>query len=243
MAAGYGTRMGNIDRPKTMLLDKNERPFIEDALTFLECASETLDFAVMSRNEEFFAGQNTYLRERSDSGQFDLIYQNTGPADHLIAYIKEYFMNRAFRKSIKKYDRIILLPGDHKLTSSELDLVDLIEVHKQKQADVSSVYAKGTKDSTAVKELIRVDGEGMIRYVADGRGRDVSLIPFNEDILEVTGTGVWVLNNSLTEYFKVITSYFYNKVTDGKIPRFMKWHSYLIDQWSGGRDTRESIGK
>ncbi|MAE43363.1 hypothetical protein CMO93_06310 [Candidatus Woesearchaeota archaeon] len=243
MAAGYGTRMGDIGVPKTMLPDGKDRHFIDDALTFLKYAGVTLDFAVMSRNEEFFAGQNTYLQEHCNSGKFDVLYQKTGPADHVIAYIKECFMNRAFRESIKKYDRVVLLPGDHKLTSSELNLVDLIEAHKRRQADVSSVYASGTAGSSAVKELIRVDNEGMMEYVADGRVSDVSSIHPKEGAIEVTGTGVWVLNNSFITVLKVVTSYLYNKCTHGKIPSVMRWHPYLIDQWSGGRDTPQSIGK
>ena len=80
-AAGYGRRMGKIDRPKVMLPDCNGRPLVEDAFTFLNYRTQNLDFAVLSRQESFFEPLNEYLRNHPRSGEFSVLYQHVKPTE------------------------------------------------------------------------------------------------------------------------------------------------------------------
>ena len=236
MAAGYGTRMGNTGMPKTMLPDSHGRPFIEDAFTFFKYKSGSLDFIVVSRDEALFDRQNAYLQSHPVSNKFIILYQKSGPREHLTAFILESFLSSDFKGFISSYDRIILLPGDHKLTSSELNLDELVEEHKKNQAHVTAVYSAGVGDSSAKTNLMVVDSQGRIKYI------DPKNVAPNA--VDVTGVGVWVLNNSIVNYLRVMASYASYKINNGKVPDFARLYAYFIEPgWSGGRDTPSSIGK
>ena len=91
MAAGYGTRMGPISVPKVMLKDNTGRHFIEDALTFVDPASKTFDYALLSRNEPFFEPLNTFIKEKYRGSEITLHFQKSKGRDHVLPFCSNTF--------------------------------------------------------------------------------------------------------------------------------------------------------
>jgi len=241
MAAGYGRRMGNIDVPKVMLKDGRSRPFIDDALTFLKYVDHSLDFAVMSRDEAFFEPLNSYLADHPQSSRFDVVYQKTKPRSLAVAFVAEHYLNREFRRYTQGYTNIALLPGDHKLTSEDLDLTDLMAAHERKEADITCVYSHGWSNGTEKRDMLTLDQDGRVVKIK----RADSDNPEEEDYHRVTSTGIWVFKRELIENpLHVIPALYRFMMKKEGGNRNLNIFPYFIEAgWSGGRDTPDTIGK
>lgn len=252
MAAGYGTRAGV--KEKEMLLDKEGRPFIDDALTFLRYESDTLDFSVLTRPEK--QNLNRYLTEKGFQ-EHQVLYQMTGPKDHVLVFLSEYFtsllsyraMHRRFYRKTKQYDTIVLIPGDNKLTSEDLHLDDLLEKHENRKSDLTVVYSdivdrETLEEGTAQEDLVVLKSNNRIQRiqrVTDG--------PCQEHIpgKRFTSPGIFAVRRGAV----------YNPITPllglfmweerGKSLYFpqslINVHAYFMrENWQGGRDTHRYIG-
>jgi len=240
MAAGYGARMGNIQVPKVMLQDKDGRPFIEDALTFLEYG-KSIDFAVLTRDEPRFESLNKYLADHPRKNQFDVLYQTTKPAGlHIWAILSEYGKRGDFFSCMRHYENVIILPGDHKLTSRDIDLEKLTACHDSNDASISVVFSKGWNNPKAHKDFLVLDEKGRIKTYR--REKADAEEPRKGD--KITTTGVWVLNERvLDSRFRAAASalgfsYF------PLLSRYSHAYPYFIQPgWGGVRDTPDTIGK
>lgn len=256
MAAGLGSRMGDIPVPKPMLKDGNGRHFIDDALTFLDYQSDNLDFAVMTRGgsvrdtirpDGFFKSQNNYLGSFFRDDQF--IFQKTKPASLVLAFIKEYFLNKShyigipnLRSVLANYDNIILLPADHKLTSNDLELDDLARSHDFTNADITKVYSNSIGYDSSKKDSIITDDNNRIlrmKEISD----PLNYIPIHDESV-LTSVGVWAFRKNSINVLNSVIGVYQFLTNKGNIPKNLKCYAYFIAPgWAGGRDTPNHIGK
>lgn len=243
-AAGIGRRMGDIRIPKVMLIDKDGQHFIDDALTFRKYEKEGLDFAVMSRREDYhpkisFKVLNNYLYHAGFSKE-RILFQKTPPMTLVAAFVLEYALNRKFNAMISHYDNVLLLPGDHNLTADMLNLDDLLNNHERYCADVTMVFSKGWQKDSSKKNTINLyDNSNRIAYI-----KEVNHLSFRDtDYIKASSVGVWVIRRGiltpkiLIPGLKFILS---NEVSSTGI----NIQAYFIqDNWQGGRDTPDYIGK
>ncbi len=239
MAAGYGTRMakglGQKRALKAMIPDEQGRLPIDDALTFLRYRSDSLDFAVLSRDEDFFAPLNTHIRDKYGIQDRDIIFQTTKPRSLMIAFAMEYLSNRQFRRRVNGYDNIVLMPADHKLSADQLNLAGLIRKHEATNADVTTVCSPGWRDDTSKKDVISVDDDGRVIYIK--RVKDVQAYQPKEGELPTTNVGIWVVKPSLFYApLKIIPAFLQFSTARGGYPLFTNFYIYQIQNWAGGRD-------
>lgn len=240
MAAGYGKRMGAIDVPKVMLPDKDGRPFIEDALTFLRY-DKRIDFTVLSRREPFFNPLHAYLDNHPQRQRLSVLYQERQPAGfHVLALMNEYAKRGRFYDYASHYANIIALPGDHKLTANQLNLEDLAATHKSNNADLTMVFSRGWNNPKAHKDHLDLDKKGRVRrYWREPRNAEEPKVGE-----KVTGTGVWMLSTRLLGNKKRAAI---SALGFWRVP-FLSGYSnafpYFIEPgWDGVRDTPDTIGK
>ena len=238
MAAGYGTRMGPIGKPKAMLLDQSGRPFIEDAFTFLRYQSDFLDFAVLSRDEEFFKPLNDYLHSHYSSDVFSVLHQKVEPNKfHVMAIFLEYFFRRGeVHSKISEYANIIVLPADHKLTADDLNLEDLLEAHQHKSANLTLVFSEGWGSNPAYQDVISTDEYGKITYL---QRVDPASYKDKENFKRVTSTGVWVIRRNIFDNpSRLAAVYAGFRIGTGITAGIASAFAYMIKPgWNGLRDT------
>jgi len=240
MAAGYGRRMGTIDVPKVMLPDREGRPFIADALTFLRY-DKGIDFAVLSRREPSFGPLHDYLGSHPQREGFSVVYQERKPEGlHVLALMNEYARRGTFYDHASRYLNVIALPGDHKLTADQLNLDDLAAAHKINNSGLTMVFSRGWNSPKAHKDHLDLDKKGRIRrYWRESR--DAKEPKIGE---KVTGTGVWMLSTQLVGSRKKAAI---SALGFWGVP-FLSGYSnafpYFIEPgWDGVRDTPDTIGK
>ncbi len=259
MAAGLGTRIPNKNVPKVMLKSRDGGHYIDDVLTFLKHESYMLNFAVLSRNNEFFDHSlNNYLLNKCGLQQEQLLYQTTGPKTHGLAFLVEYLKSacfypfssksRRFCRKINQYNTIVLMPGDHKLTSDDLNLDDLLSNFEKKRSDLTIVYSEITNREeldigTAKEDLILLGEDKRIQGIR--RVRDGSYQKHDSEI-NVTSLGIFAIRRKSLYRLHAI------------IPGLISWcrenslnfentginvHAYFIKKnWQGGRDTLRDFG-
>ncbi len=238
MAAGYGRRMGPLSVPKVMLKTDQGRHYIDDAISFIEKHQADFDFAVMSRDEVFFEPLNDYLKKRLYKLNVPVPFQKTGSRGHVMAFAFEYHLNRAFRRFVRKYNSIVVMPADHALTEQDLDLNHLVACHHQQGADATHVYSRGWGDDTAKKEVIRLLPDGQI--TSSKQIAETTYQPAEREHA-VTSVGVWAFNRRRVvnplRAIPALLSFALSKT----VVKTMSFYSYFIaDGWSGGRDTLSS---
>jgi len=258
MAAGYGTRM-NIDNDdnescsdinKHMIIAPDGKHFIDDALSFREFESESLDFAVLTRDENRFKEQNDYLLGEVGLDRHQLLYQTGKPRTLVMAFLYQYLKSLiphspkslAFCRKMIKFDRYILIPADNMLDHTDLDLNDLLHTHELKGALASKVYSRGKNTSSAITDKIKVNDNNKIQNVY----RYKSSTHFeDDDTTTVTSTGIYVFNgNFLKHIIKIKPLFSQWKSTQSIDTRDLDFYAYfIIDNWSGGRDSPNDISK
>ena len=241
-AAGYGRRMGKIDVPKVMLpRDNVGGPLIEDAFTFLDYRTQNLDFAVLSRQGNFFEPLNEYLRTHHRSGDFSVLHQHVNPKEfHVMALIMEYLRFGKIYHALQPYSNIIVLPADHRLTAEDLDLGDLVRDHHEKDAKVTGVYSKGWDTNLQRKDVLSLDDAGRIKSLL---AVDPSAYEIKNGDIQVTGVGVWVISRKIFDNPTTLAlAYLGFKLKIGAIARVAHAFPYLMrDGWNGLRDTRQDL--
>jgi len=258
MAAGLGTRIPSKNVPKVMLRSRDGGQYIDDVLTFLKYESYTLSFAVLSRNNEFFNHSlNNYLLNKRGFQKNQLLYQTTAPRTHGLAFLVEYLKsacfypfsseNRRFCEKINQDSTIILMPGDHKLTSDDLNLDDLLSNFETKRSDLTIVYSEITNreeldKGTAKEDLILLGEDNGIQGIR--RIKDGSYKKHNSEV-NVTSLGIFAIRRKflyrlptlipgLISWYKQNTLNFENTG--------INVHAYFIkENWQGGRDTPRDV--
>ena len=237
MAAGYGTRMGPISVPKVMLQDSKGRYFIEDALTFVEPESNAFDYALLSRNEPFFNPLNKFIEEKYT--EVPLHFQKSKGRDHVFAFLFEYFSNKEFKSLVKDYKHVVLLPGDHALTNSDLNLEELVRFHDQANGVATLVYSKGWGQDTAMKDVLSLKTGQRIKSI-----QRVDPAKHSVDSSEVitTSTGVWVFNRKkATNLLNFLPAMIVFTLSKRFINTSAVYAYFMNEGWTGGRDSKNAM--
>ena len=243
MAAGYGTRMGPMDTPKAMMLDRSGRPFIEDAFTFLRYAGDSIDFAVLSRDEPFFRTLNDYLREHPFAGRFVVLHQNVKPHKfHAMPLFLEYLSRRGkIHDKLGEYGNIVVLPADHKLTADELNLEKLVEAHQQNGANITLVFSEGWYENLPYGEIIKADENGKVTYIKRDYKKRTDSVNHGakRDFIKVTNTGVLVIRKNVFDNpMRLVAAYGGFRIGLGLTAEIASSFAYMIEPgWAGLRDT------
>jgi len=249
-AAGYGKRLaekrgirsGRIDKPMQLDPEHPDRGrLIEHFLSFAEYARqhENVDIAVLRRNERMFDPGNKYLRQQHPGVK--VVYQTVPPMSHLIAVFAQYYgtmfgVDKGMFRYTERFDHVVVMPADHRLDTTNLDLGELLEQHIQTRADVTKVYSHGWGDDVSTNEWIStyrdhdhdritfVMRENMIRRLLNTPGK------------QVTSVGVWAFNikQTLHRPYKATIPLLGFTLFGGSIGPGARLFAHYIDNWRGG---------